>query len=451
MNTNEEQTILREEIIKSLSNDPDSIAEIQYLLEKVNSDQSYYISDLFQGEQLSVPKWFFIVPLLSLTVCLSIFLGFFNNSYLLILLGLAPVNAAIHFYNKWNVNKYVYSIPMLLSLNAVAKKIRQLKHFKKLSPSISESIKVIDQIKRRVAIFKLEIKIESDLEVIYWFLLELIKITFLLEPLLLFSIVGKLKSRKTEIREVFEYVGTVDSILSTIALRQHVPHYCSPTITDNSTEIKAIRVFHPLIENCVENSINTENNSVLLTGSNMSGKTTFIRAIGINVISGLVLNTCFAESFSFPKGNIHTSIRISDDISSASSYFFKEVETVKNIIDKAEEGSFNLILIDEIFKGTNTIERIAAAKAILSYLQDLNCLVFVSTHDIELTEMLGPKYTLYHFKENIENDTLTFDYKLKEGVPKEGNAIEILDIENYPKSLVQEARSLANQMIKNKS
>jgi len=94
----------------------------------------------------------------------------------------------------------------------------------------------------------------------------------------------------------------------------------------------------------------------------MSGKTSFIRAVGLNVITGLTINTCFAESFSFPLLKIFSAIRISDDLMNDKSYYFQEVLTIKEMIAESENGERNLFLMDEIFKGTNTVERIAAGR-----------------------------------------------------------------------------------------
>ncbi|MCH2225917.1 MAG: DNA mismatch repair protein MutS [Crocinitomicaceae bacterium] len=451
INYNPEKHTKQENVIAELENCPDDIAEIQYILEKLNNRKSYYLTSLFQGKHLKLPKWFFVVPLLSIMAISTIVLSFFYPSYLLLLLLVFLVNVAIHYYNKLNVNLYIDSIPMLLTLNSVAKKLMKFKQLSPLSANTKRSIGIIDQIKRRIAVFKLEQKVESDVEMAYWFILELIKIMFLLEPLLLFSVIGKLKTKRKEIEDVFSYVGKVDVILSTIALRKASERYCMPTLDQDQHSIEAVEILHPLVANCIPNSFKAASKSFLLTGSNMSGKTTFIRAIGLNIISGLCLNTCFAQSFSFPVIKMHTAIRISDDISSASSYFFKEVETVNAILHEAIVNQGNIVLLDELFKGTNTIERIASAKAILSYLHQHNCFVFVSTHDIELTNMLKTEYDLFHFEESINSGKISFDYKLKKGIPAKGNAIKILKLNDFPSIIIEEATRIASKQQKKRT
>jgi len=103
-------------------------------------------------------------------------------------------------------------------------------------------------------------------------------------------------------------------------------------------------------------------------------------------------------------------------------------------------------LLDEIFKGTNTIERISAGKAVLSYLAKGANTVFVSTHDIELCDLLAEEYDLYHFSEKVSDKTIDFDYKLKNGKLKNRNAIKILQVNDYPRSLIEEAIALSKKM-----
>ena len=220
-----------------------------------------------------------------------------------------------------------------------------------------------------------------------------------------------------------------------------------PTI--NEDKILAKQVYHPLIVNCVPNNICVSNKSILLTGSNMSGKTSFIRTIGLNMITGLTINTCFAASMTIPRLRIYSVIRISDDLLNDKSYYFEEVLTIKSMIQKSINEKKNLFLLDEIFKGTNTIERISAGKAVLSLLSKNHNLVFVSTHDIELADMLSDEYELYHFSEIVNKNNVDFDYKLKEGKLKNRNAIRILQINEYPENIINEAIEISKILDKN--
>jgi len=114
---------------------------------------------------------------------------------------------------------------------------------------------------------------------------------------------------------------------------------------------------------------------------------------------------------------------------------------VKAALDKGKKGNY-LLVFDELFKGTNTVERIAINSAVFSDLAKTDNLVLASTHDLELTALLHSQYDLYHFSETIADDKLQFDYKLKKGVAQEGNAIRILELCGYPSELVQSAKNI---------
>ena len=204
---------------------------------------------------------------------------------------------------------------------------------------------------------------------------------------------------------------------------------------------------HPLLENCVANTIRIEGRSILFTGSNMSGKTTFIRTLGVNMLAAQTLHTAFARRMQMKAPvMIHAALMLSDSLSDGKSFYLKEVESIRDMLSCSRSEHINLFLLDEIFKGTNTTERIAAAKAVLSYLNTSNNIVIVSTHDAELGTFLKNEYDLYHFCETIANDILSFDYKLKAGNLYQRNAIRILEINDYPATLIEDAYSVIRQI-----
>jgi Mismatch repair ATPase (MutS family) len=299
-----------------------------------------------------------------------------------------------------------------------------------------------------MSVFNFEVKMQSDGQLVFWALMELVKIVFLIEPLFLFETLKRIDAKRTEIEDVFLFVGEIDALVSIASLRKGLTNFCTPKIIDEQRSLIAQQVYHPLIENCVKNDLKLTDKSILLTGSNMSGKTSFIRTMAINVITGLTINTCFAEYFSMPRMRIFSAIRISDDLMNDRSYYFEEVITIKEMIDKGKDGTLNLFLLDEIFKGTNTVERISAGKAVLSSLNQDNNIVFVSTHDIELADLLKDEYDLYHFSEIVNHKTVDFDYKLKEGKLKNRNAIRILQINDYPESIIKEAIEISEKLDK---
>jgi len=441
--------VLTEKLIEYFTLNTDSRIDVQTQLANLNEHEAFYITSLFQDEHINPPKWFFVVRLLSFTSVLSLILMFFNQVIFFVLVVVFIINIVIHYWNKRNLYQYLSSIPQLLRLNSVASELFKLNPLKELNPDLQKSISILDTIRNRMMFFKLEAKLQGDMEAVFWGILELFKILFLIEPLLLFGVLRRLDTKRKEIEDVFLFVGQVDTLISIASLRKGLVKYCIPTVTAEQKRIVATEVYHPLIIDCVSNSIQVDKKSILLTGSNMSGKTSFIRTIGINVICGLTLNTCFAERFTMPRMGILSAIRISDDLMNDKSYYFEEVLTIKEMIDQSENGKPNLFLLDEIFKGTNTVERISAGKAVLSYLTKAANIVFVSTHDIELADLLNTEYELYHFSERVDNKTVDFDYKLKDGRLKNRNAIRILQINDYPEVIINEAIELSKDLDSN--
>ncbi|MCK5028622.1 MAG: DNA mismatch repair protein MutS [Bacteroidales bacterium] len=443
-----ESVNIQEKIIGEFINNEEFRVSIQSKLSKLDDFGTYYITSLFQDEHLKPPKWFFVVPVLSFTVILSLIFVFFNPQLIFVLLSVFIVNIVIHYWNKKNLYQYLSSLPQLLRLKNIAKKLFDFNKLKELNPKLIESVKVINKIRNRMLFFKLESNIQGEFQALFWMILELFKILFLIEPLLLFGVLKRLDTKRKEIEDLYLFIGEIDSLISIASLRVSENGYCIPQISQTQKQLIAEKAYHPLIIDCVSNNIQVNEKSILLTGSNMSGKTSFIRTIGINVITGLTLNTCFAEHFSMPYMQVFSAIRISDDLMNDKSYYFEEVLTIKKMIEESINGKPNLFLLDELFKGTNTVERISAGKAVLSTLNNTNNIVFVSTHDIELADLLNDEYELYHFSEKVDDKSIDFDYKLKDGKLKNRNAIKILEINDYPENIITEAIEISKELDK---
>jgi len=416
---------------------------IEKILLKLKNGDAYYLNTLFQDTLIKPPKWMPRVKLLSLTPIVSFIGAFFNPIFIFISLGLFIVNMAIHYWNKRNVYPYISSLPQLLNLLETAKALN------KKAPdeqNISNTLKQFDQIKKRISFFKIEARLDGDMSSIFWGFLELIKMMLVLEPIMLFNILKGLENKRAALATVFEYVGEQDFLLSIASLRQGLPYWCQYDYNANPSVLKLEQLYHPLLVDFVANSLSLTGKSLLLTGSNMSGKTTFIRTVGVSTLCGQVLNTCFAKHMSLPRSKIFSTIRVNDDIMQNKSYFLEEVTRIKTLIEASEKDDPCLFLLDEILKGTNTMERIAAGEAVLSHLSKNNNLVLVATHDLELATSLHSTFELYHFAEEIIEQKIVFDYKIKEGTLQKTNAIEILKLKNYPESITNNAQEAVKRM-----
>jgi hypothetical protein len=439
-----------EKIIQAFKDNPGLRDEVLLELSTLKSNNAYYIVSLFLRDHIRKPAWFWIMPQLSAaSVCSLLSLFIFPQAFVALILLLA-VNFGFHYWNKNNLYQYGSSIPQLSRLNWAAGKISKLKGLDTVRPGIAQSIAAIDSLDAQMSIFRLEAKLQSEIGMLVEHLVELVKALFLIEPLVLYNVLAQLDKKRDDVEAVYNFVGEADTALSIALLREESPSFCIPDIRNGTRHMVASEVYHPLIFEAVANSIDLSAKSALLTGSNMSGKTTFIRTIGTNAILAQTINTCFAKEFRMPALHIHSAIRISDDLLSEKSYYFDEVLAVKALLEESRSGSANLFLLDEMFKGTNTIERVAAGKAVLEYLNKENNLVFVATHDLELADLLHDSFEAFHFTEVVESNDVIFDYKIKPGVLKDTNAIRILELNNYPAEVTAEAFHLAGTLYNNK-
>ena len=444
----------QEALINDFTEHKQKRIKIQSVLSKLNRRESYYISHLFLSGFIPKPKWFWVVKMLSMASFATLLLSIFMNKLFIIpLITIYMINMAFYLWNKSNIMVYSDSIPQLMPLCRIAKEFALMNIIPTSKQEILSSANSIDELKYQIKFFKLKKGLTSEIEGLVLFIKEIINILFLIEPQAVFHVLEKLEKKKKDIQILFEYVGKIDSAISVAAMRTSIPYYCMPSfLNTDKISLDFTDMYHPLISDCVPNSLQIQDKSILLTGSNMSGKTTFIRTVALNVLLAQTLNTCFAQTFKLSQIRLFSAIRITDDLFSDKSYYFEEVQTVKNMLNESLSGSKNIFLLDEIFKGTNTIERIAAGKAVLSYLakSDSN-LVFVSTHDIELSDLLKDAYDLYHFTEVIQGEQIHFDYQLKSGNLSTKNAIRILEINDYPPQLVEEAKEISLKLEHNSS
>ncbi|TLV02830.1 MutS-related protein [Dyadobacter luticola] len=434
-----------EKCIESLNKNPETKSSILLQLSRLQSDDAYNLPALFLKEHMRKPAWFGIVPALSVASVLAVLMLFFVPQAFIALIILLAINFGFHYWNKNNLYMYRSSVSQLSLLTQVAKNLAESNDLGKTEPEIQDSISAIDSLGAAMSLFKMEAKLQSEIGQLVDYLLELVKALFLIEPLVLFHVLDQLDKKRKEIDQIFNFVGEIDVALSIDFLRKDLPHFCIPNLEGNKNTLTASDIYHPLIDQWVPNSITLAQKSALLTGSNMSGKTTFIRTIGINAILAQTIGTCFAKQFEIPLLRVHSAIRISDDLLSEKSYYFEEVLAVKALLNESRSGDANLFLLDEIFKGTNTVERIAAGKAVLEYLSGADNIVFVTSHDLELADLLRDTFSAYHFTEVVENDDIHFDYQIKPGVLTNTNAIRILELNGYPAEVTQEAFKLARK------
>ncbi len=453
LKTSKESLAQLEQRIEFYSTNQPKRQRIQKVLISLSKGEDYYFPFLLYG---ALPiKWRFswVVSIIQLLVGLCIIASIFLNPiFFLGVVAIFSVNVGLHYWHKNRIGNFATVFSRLITLTRTSKDILEDSHLLATEKEeLEKNIKEVDSITNKLHWLKMDSLQNNEYLILFWFLIEITKIVSLSEISTFHAVVDKIGSSRKAIEQLYLFIGELDMAISIASLRAGLPYYSQATFLSNQKELQVQSLYHPLVENCVANELHLKGKSLLLTGSNMSGKSTFIKAINLNLIAAQTINTSFTKAYTAPILGIATSIEISDDITSAKSYYMEEVETIGNLMELSNKpNSQFLFTIDEVFKGTNTIERISAAKAILSFLNQKQHLVLVSTHDIELTELLDEYYDLYYFQESIENQNLSFDYTLKQGALKKKNAIAILELAGYPPTVIQEAKSIANKFEKEK-
>lgn len=228
-----------------------------------------------------------------------------------------------------------------------------------------------------------------------------------------------------------EAVGEMECLGSLAVVGQIEDEVVMPLVEENSKRLSVVALGHPLLgqETRISNNLNMEDELLVVTGSNMSGKTTFLRTLGINLVLAYSGSMVIAQKMHVGHFAICTSMRIKDDLQEGVSTFYAELKRIKQMLEIAENNPYCIGLIDEIFRGTNSKDRILGAKSVLRGLKQAGAIGGITTHDLELCELGQEKgITNYHFTEYYEDQTIRFDYKIKEGPSTSTNAKYLMEM-----------------------
>lgn len=250
-----------------------------------------------------------------------------------------------------------------------------------------------------------------------------------------------IKDKADDILELYTLIGRIDCAISMASFVSSLQNCSYPEFVDFSEGFDIKEMIHPLNTNPVPNDIKVSR-GIVLTGSNASGKSTFLKTCGVNVIMAQNFGFAMAKSYKAPIVRLYSSISLNDSIVEGNSFFVAEAKSLKRICDATTEFDNVFCLIDEVLKGTNTLERISSGVSVLEYLAKRNCIVFAATHDAELSVMLNELYDSYYFTEIIENGIMKFPYKINKGVAGEGNAIGLLKLLEFDNCITDNAEKL---------
>lgn len=438
----EEEVQEREKLIGFFAEETEKREKLQYLLSSVGKTRLGSLSEtvlaISKAPRVNTKIHIFMLILLLLALFIAVPASPLYGFFLFLVLGV--VNMMIYYASKDYklIEMYLDSFVSLLRMLSAADKMETVdwEQTRKQMDAIRDGKKAFAGLRKKAVFLTGKNDGTGDfLQAI----LDYVRMVFHVDILAYNSILREVGNKTDKIIEMIDNMGELDAAISIASFREILPLKCRPIFTSGQEVcLETEDLYHPLISEPVANSI-TARGGVLVTGSNASGKSTFLKNIAINSILAQTICTCTAASYRAPFLKVMTSMALRDDLSGGESYFIVEIKSLKRILDESRKKEPLLCIIDEVLRGTNTIERIAASSRILKELGRPHVLSFAATHDIELSYILNGIYENYHFEEEVLEKEVVFNYLLKPGRATTRNAIRLLEMLGYDEALVEDA------------
>ena len=380
----------------------------------------------------------------------AVFIGIFFVNETIGILGFIGVMAYAmlsYFVEKADIEPYITSFAYVMHLLDVTEKMTESP-----VPVIKEECQKMKECRR---------KLQSFQRGSFWLmsnarmsgsgnpldiLFDYLRMAFHLDLMKFNNMLKQIKEHTKEVDMLFALSGYIECAIVVGNYRKSLNgEYCIPEFEENaSLEIEELA--HPLLKEPVKNSIRAQK-GVLLTGSNASGKSTFLKSVALAALMAQTIHTVCAKAYRGDHYRILSSMALKDDLLGGESYYIVEIRSMKRIIDETKKNKKVLCFVDEVLRGTNTVERIAASCEILKSLSKRGTICFAATHDIELTDLLNEEYDNYHFEEEIEQGDVVFNYILKPGKATTRNAIKLLSVMGYDGEIVKTAAKRADDFV----
>lgn len=430
----EEAIVERQKAIKELMQDLDFCQKVEGATAKrkkaMNNPEKLLNYAKAEGDFLKGKGWRRVATILPWVIIALWAVGYVAHIHLLItgMLILMFISYGFQFFHAPRIGEVKGMLGAIIyELNEYVYILEVLKEKEFISPYLKELSNVLfkDQVNALDALKKLE-KISSKANVTTQPIVAIPLDAILLWDLkIVFALEDWRKTYGQQVEHYLETIGEIESLIS-LSVLGHVEEKVSfPLVEAEGRFITGKQVGHPLIKQTVRvcNDVNMDQEIFVITGSNMSGKTTFLRTIGINLVLAYAGAPVLADQLACSMMKIYTSMRIRDDLTHGISTFYAELTRIKQIIEAAKEYTQMLFLIDEIFRGTNSNDRIIGATSVVKALDSLGTIGAITTHDMELCQLNDTiDVTNYHFSETYQEDTIQFDYSIKAGPSTTTNA-----------------------------
>lgn len=430
--TDAEEYKRRLELIHFAEHDEQERLEAQFVLGCLGRFRRADVCRAFSPDRKDL-FMFFVYIAMALALLLSpLTIAFIGAKGLLVTLCLFVLNVMTHEWTARKCQAQIDTVNFSVSMAFALQKLKKL-GFPSLDSCIGDSYKHIDRLRPLMVLGTVPGR-GTDMTS------DLLNSMLLLDLIMFEYLSSKLYVLHDEILSVFETLGRVDAAISVASWRQSMPLWCEPELDFGADRgyLEAERLVHPLLSNPVPNDLHLHR-STLVTGSNASGKSTYLRTALLSALLSQAACTCPGQNYRASAFHIYSTMALRDDLLSGESYYIAEILATKRILDAAEDGEPVLCAVDEVLRGTNTIERISAASEILLALSVNGALCIAATHDLELCTILEGTYGMLHFEEQVTDDGMSFDYRVRPGKTKTRNAIRLLRLMGLDDSITDRA------------
>ncbi len=437
----------REELISYFMEQEDHRVQLQLLFAQIGRTGKYsiyeYMDYLNSLEERKNTKHYLVIA----AMIVSLFFSFFSTGQgVFFFCVLLCYNLVTYFKEKGEIDPYITTFAYVLRVLKMEAQFSDCK-IEKIADMVAqmdEKRKKFRKFSRFSSLLMYENTMSGNpFEIVF----DYIRMGFHLNLIKFNTMLAEVKKYKDDIIAIIETIGYIESMISIGAYRASLEEYCIPDFGLKKGSMRADDIVHPLLLEPVSNSFELER-GMLLTGSNASGKSTFLKTVAIAQIMAQSIHTVCATAFESTFYRMYTSMALRDDLAGNDSYFIVEIKALKRIIDATEENATPILcFVDEVLRGTNTVERIAAASQILDQIAKKGVFCFAATHDIELTSLLAENYKNYHFEETIEDSDVKFNYLLKDGKATSRNAIRLLSVLGYDEKIISKAEQRATMFL----
>ncbi|SFP90223.1 MutS domain V [Butyrivibrio proteoclasticus] len=437
-----------EKKVSFLQKNEDARISLQLIFSKIGRNIRYsiydYIDYLKDAGKFSNREHYLMLVMMALSICVC----FFNFSIgFVAFVVLVVINLLRYFAVKGDIEPYLASYRYILRV------IRSVSFFEKVNiPELEDDISALKKaasglkgFSKGSYILMSQSRMNSGgnpAELI----LDYIRIATHIDLIKFNQMYKEINLHRDDLDTILTITGRIEAYISIACFRESFNgSFCIPAFEGDLFDAKEL--IHPLIQNAVANDITTKE-GILITGSNASGKSTFLKTCAINTVLAQSIHTVLGKEYKAPLFEVYSSMALNDNIFEGDSYYIVEIKSIKRILDAAaKSGNRVLCFVDEVLRGTNTIERIAASTEILKTFVKRNVTCFAATHDIELTSLLKDSLGIYHFEGNVTDNDVHFDYKMKSGPATNRNAIKLLGVLGYDEAIVDNAQALADKFL----